>query len=179
MMQRSDVGSVEALAQLRNSLILFRERAKVLLDEANMEVGKTRGWVEDDRRQHWTAELRARNRKLELARQEWFNARMGEVATAPFYQAKVNRAQAAVDEAEAKLRAVKRWSRQFDTFAAPHLKKPAQARAAIETDIPRAVGFLAELIEILGGYVAGAGEGTGGTVDSDPGSDESPGDPTD
>ncbi len=144
-----------------------------------MEVGKTRGWVEDDRRQHWTAELRARNRKLELARQEWFNARMGEVAGAPS-QAKVNRAQAAVDEAEAKLRAVKRWSRQFDTFAAPHLKKPAQGAGQGDRDrYPRAVGFLAELIEILGGYVAGAGEGTGGTVDSDPGSDESPGDPTD
>jgi hypothetical protein len=166
MTERSNVGSIEALAGLRNSLILFRDKAEVLLEEVSSEVYRTKAWIEDDQQQHWRNELRERNRKLERAREEWLNARLADLQTAGFYKARVNKAMEEVEQAENKLRILRKWAQQFDTYVSPLMKKPNQARFSLDSDVPRAVEFLAQIIEILGGYVGGdpgAGSADGGS----------------
>ena len=109
MPDRAHVTSVEALESFRSSLIIYLSKARPTLEEVNASVQRTRGWLEGERRTYWENEFRRRSRALEEAQAAVFSSRLSslrEVSAAE--QMAVRRAKRDLDEAEAKLRVVKR-----------------------------------------------------------------------
>ena len=64
----------------------------------------------------------------------------------------VQRAKRALDEAEAKLRAVKQWNRVFDNRVDPLVKQMEKLHTVLANDMVAAVAYLAQAIDTLHAY---------------------------
>src|SRR4051812_6471238 len=111
MPERAHVTSSEAIESFRASLIAYLAKARPILEDGADEVSRTRQWLQMDRRMHWEAQVRRRTKIHEQAQQAVFSARLSNLRdTTTAEQAAVLRAKRALNEAEEKLRVVKRWT---------------------------------------------------------------------
>jgi hypothetical protein len=154
MADKAQLTSVEALEAFRARLIIFLSQARPVLEEVNGEMSRLRLWLANDQRSFWELELRRRERRLEEAKQELFNARMSAIptGTSAVLEMAVQRARRAIDEAEAKLKTLKRWERELDNRAAPLLKQLDQLRGFLASDMSRAVAYLDQALRALEAY---------------------------
>lgn len=159
MPDQAHVTSVHAIESFRGDLINFVTKAKPVLEEACDEVLRTREWLEQDRRVFWENQVRRRSRALEDAQQALFSAQLSKlrnVTTAE--QMAVAKARRALAEAEEKVRAIKKWTRDFDELVQPLLKKLEQLRSMLARDMPQAAIHLAEVVKSLDAYAQIASE---------------------
>ena len=153
MPEQAQVTSVDAIELFRSSLILFLTKARPTLEEVSADVLRTRMWPENDQRDHWDREMRRRRRDLEQAQGELFSARLSQLQkpSAAQYMA-VHRAQQAVREAEEKKRVLKKWTREIGNRTEPLVKLVDQLHGFLSTDMPKAVAYLAEVVQTLQAY---------------------------
>ena len=153
MERQAHISSTEAVETFRTCVVRFLTKAKRSVDDVTGEVMRTRNWIQMDQRMHWEGEMRRRTRKLEQAQQELMTARLSALVDTPFVQiAAVRKAQAAVEEAEAKLRMIKMWTREFDRLADPMVKRLESLRGVLEEDMPKAIAYLVGIERSLDAY---------------------------
>jgi hypothetical protein len=153
MADRAHVTSVEAIELFRANLIAFLGKARPVLEDACDEVFRTRNWLQQDRRVHWENQLRKRRKILEEAQQALFAARVGTLREATSAEMNaVTRAKRAFDEAEEKLRLVKRWTLEFDNRVQPLVKELEGLRTMLANDMPKAAAHLSQVIKTLDAY---------------------------
>jgi DNA repair exonuclease SbcCD ATPase subunit len=175
MTERAKITSVEAVESFRAHLIVFLSKARPALEEVNDDVRRMRVWLQSEQRAHWENEVRRRTKELEQAQQELFSARLSGLREATSAQQfAVNRARRALQEAEARLRVVKKWNRDFDNLTQPMIKQLEQIHSIMASDMPRAVAYLAQVVSTLESYAnipvpaaAGAASWPGGAQGSD------------
>ena len=128
-------------------------RGRPTLEEISSDVLRTRLWLENDQRNHWDKEMRRRCRDLEQAEAELFSARLSRLqqATAAQYMA-VHRAQHAVREAKEKQKLLKKWKRELENRTEPLAKLIDQLHGFLNSEMFRAVAYLAEVVETLQAY---------------------------
>ncbi|HEY1662206.1 MAG TPA: hypothetical protein VGI03_07290 [Verrucomicrobiae bacterium] len=154
---------MEALELFRAALILFTSRARPVLEESSGEITRTHLWLQNEQRHYWQSQLRARGKVLEQAKQELFTARISDFQeTTSLLQMAMRRAQRAVEEAEGKLKILRRWDRDLDNRAAPLLKEIEQLHGFLTADMPRAVALLAQFIKALDAYTGMGAPNPGG-----------------
>lgn len=153
MAESARVSSIEALAAFRARLLVFLTKSRPALEEISGEVMRTRLWLQNDQRIHWEGQVRQRAKKLETAQHELYSARLArirEVTTAE--QSAVNRTRRALDEAEEKLRTLKRWNRDFDSQAEPLVKQVEKLQTFLVLDLNKAAVHLAQILKSLDAY---------------------------
>lgn len=149
----AQVGSMEAIRAFRVQLILFIKKAKPLLEDVSAEAQGRREWVRTDRRVHWENEHRRRKKILDQAEQAYFNTRFTNIRTGgQVEQITMQRAKRAVEEAEEKLRKIKRWSMDFDRQVGPLLKQLDALHTVFAQDLAQGVRRLEELDRALAAY---------------------------
>jgi hypothetical protein len=153
MADQANVSSIDALESFRAELIQFVTKAKAALEDAEGEVRRTRTWLDTDRTNHWTGQMKLRVKQLEQAEAELYNATI----TRPdeshaFYKMAVVKARRAIEETEEKLRALKHWRQQFDNRATPLLRRLDPAFFLVGTHLPKGIHSLAEAIKALQAY---------------------------
>jgi predicted ATPase len=150
---RANVISIDALERFRSSLLVFIERATLVIDEVNDESNRTRMWLQSDQRLYWNAEIRRRGQKLDEAQAQLLAARLSALgeATHAHHQA-VRNAHEAVKAAEGKLRATIEWNRQYDGRVAPLSKQLNKLDNLLNSDMQKAVHFLTEAVKNLSEY---------------------------
>ena len=150
---QAQITSVEAIQAFRSLLVVYLAHMRPALDEITGEVLRTRSWLEDDRKRHWTQEMRTRMRKLEDAKQELFTATMSKMGdTASFQQMAVQRAQRAMREAEEKLAVIKKWDRELENRTWPLVKQMEQLQGFLTVEMERAVAYLDQALTALAAY---------------------------
>src|SRR5271169_854582 len=136
MAEKAQVTSVEALDSFRSHLIVYLSQARPALEEVSAEVMRTRLWLENDQRTLWESQLRRRLKTLEQAQQALFSSRLGALRhETAAEQMAVHRAKHAVDEADAKLRVIKKWTREFDARVQPLLKQTEKLHTVFTNDM--------------------------------------------
>ena len=124
MPERAHVTSLEALESFRANLILYVSKARPTLEEVSADVVRTRLWLQNDQRTHWENQVRRRAKALEQAQEALSSARMSHLRDArAAEQMAVHRAKRALEEAEAKLKKLKQWNREFDSRVEPLVKQ--------------------------------------------------------
>lgn len=152
-MAQARVSSLEALETFRAQLVVFHEKARLSVDEMSDEVRRTRAWIEGEQRPLWEREIRRRQQLLDLAEQELMTARLSSLReNIQRQQEAVRRGRQAVAEAEEKLRAVKKWTRDFEHVTSPLLRQFQGVRQILDTDFPRGLAFLAQVQNTLAAY---------------------------
>jgi hypothetical protein len=153
MATQAKVTSTEALETFRSSLIVFLNKAHSAIDAASDEIRRTRSWIQHDQRSHWENEARRRARILAQAEQDLLSARMTKALdNLTAQQMAVHKAKHALEEAEAKLRKVKLWTRDFDGIVEPMAKGLNGMLGYLDHDMPQAVAYMTEIIKIMESY---------------------------
>jgi len=154
MADNARISSVESVEAFRAKLIVFLDQVRPVLEEVGGEMSRTQSWLQNDQRRFWEMELRKRQRKLEEAKQELFNATLSQFQTgaAAFSQMAVQRAERAVREAEAKMGVLKKWDSELENRTAPAAKQIEQLHGFLATDMKRAVAYLDQMLKTLDAY---------------------------
>jgi hypothetical protein len=153
MAERANVTSIENLELFRTSLIVYLEKGGTALDEIVDEVRRTREWIDSNQRAHWTNQLRRRQRAHDQAQQDLYSARLSGIHDASTAQLQaVRRTKAALEEAEHKMRVLKKWSRDFDGLVGPLVKKVESLRFMVTHDMGKAVLYLSKVTDTLAAY---------------------------
>jgi len=159
MANQAKVTSTAALDSFRSSLILFRGKARKSVDEVTEEVRRTRMWLQHDQKTAWEGEFRRRNKALQQAEQELSTARLNTHNESALMarQATVTKIRRSIAEAEDKIRRLKGWNQNYDSRADPLAKRLDTLRQYLETDLPKAIGYLTNAQKILEDYASGPG----------------------
>jgi hypothetical protein len=147
------ITDTDALENLRSALIVFQARAKRSVDEVIDEVRRTKRWLEQEKRDYWESQIRIRNRKLEQAEQELFNAKLSEFRDSIAREkAIVTKLRALVTEAEQKLKAVKFWDRNYEGTVEPLTKGLMCLREFLDQELPKGIWQVTNSIKALDAY---------------------------
>jgi chromosome segregation ATPase len=153
MTQKANVTALDALEAFRADLVLYISKARPALEEVSADVLRVRLWLENEQRTHWENQLRRRTRELEQAQQALFSARISNLRDET--SAEVNafhRAKRAHDEAEAKLRTLKKWNRDFENRVQPLVKQTEKLHTLLANDLVQAMAYLAQAVSTLDAY---------------------------
>ena len=166
MATNANVTSVESIDAFRAALLVYVSKARPVLEDACDEASRTRQWLQQAQRVHWENEVRKRTRALENAQQALFSANVANLREPGLAEKNaVLRAKRALTEAEDKLKAVKRWIRDFDQHAGPLVKQLEQLRTTLVNDMPKAAVHLSQVVKTLDAY---ANVAPGGAVSAAP-----------
>lgn len=155
-MSEAHVTHLEALERFRSSLVLFVERASLIVDEVSDEVKRTRIWLQTEQKLKIGQEMKRRERDLERLEQELFSARLSDNAQKKTgVQMQVNHRRRELRELESSLRALAGWLRNFDSTVEVKARKVEKLRHHLDIETVRAISFLAEAIRNLDAYAAG------------------------
>jgi hypothetical protein len=173
MAERARVSSVEALESFRATLLVYLSKARPTLEEVSSDILRTRMWLQNDQRMHWETEVRRRTKILEQAQQALSSARVSDfrdhVSTE---QMAVHRARRALEEAEAKLKRVKWWNREFDSRVQPLAKQLDKLHTILSHEMIAASAHLTQTVNTLADY---AGIAPTTSTPAGPQPDSSPG----
>lgn len=153
MAEHANVSSIDALERFRADLIQYVDKARMALDEAEGDVRRTRAWLDVDRTTHWKREFKQRVKHLEQTEAEYYNARITRpTETHAFHKMAVAKAKRRVEEAEEKLRVLKRWRQEYDTRVAPLLRQLDPMSNLVGRQLPKGIHSLGESIKALQDY---------------------------
>ena len=153
MTPKAKVTAVDALEAFRAELVVYISKARPTLEEVSADALRVRLWLENEQRTHWEEELRRRNRELEQAQSALFGARLSNLReetsaeVIAFYRAKRAR-----DEAESKLRILKKWHRDFENRVQPLVKQTEKLHTLLANDLVKAMAYLAQAVNTLSAY---------------------------
>lgn len=150
------VTNLDALRDFKAALQVFADDATVALSEATSDAQRGLWYVTSDCKAHWQRELKKRQEKLNQAKAELFKKQLetNDTRTSAVVERKhVQRWEAAVAQAEEKLRRIKYWAtaleRDFMLF-----KAGAQGMSNIvASDLPSATARLERMITSLEAYI--------------------------
>ena len=134
-------------------MIVYLSKARPTLEEISADILRLRLWLQNDQQAHWQGEIRRRSRKLEDAQQALFSARLSNLSDATSAEVvAVTRAKRALDEAETKMRTVRRWTRDFDSRVEPVAKQLEKLQTMLSEEMTRAAAYLTHAINSLDAY---------------------------
>ena len=147
------VTSLDAIESFRASLLVYAQKAKVVLDDAADEITRTREWLRADRLPYWEAQVRHRKRKLEDAKAALFRSRTVAIRSlTPGDQAAVHTAKRVLQEAEDKLVKVKQWLNKYDPAVAIPAREIEHLRGLVVGKLPGGAAFLGRAVQKLQTY---------------------------
>lgn len=153
MPEPAKVTSVEAIEIFRARLIVYVSKARAAIEEASMEVHRTRQWLQGEQRRFWEEQANLRRKKLERAQNELSSARLSTLQDASTAQQMlVRRAREALKEAEAKLNLLKKWDRELENRAEPLVRQTNQLQHTLNNDMPKAIAYLTQVVKTLDDY---------------------------
>jgi hypothetical protein len=156
MRKAARVTSIDALKDFKRGLAEFTAVATTALSEAQAHVRRMTTWVEHEQPSYWSNQRRKRQTRLGEARNELFRAQVAagdQLVSATLERRAVERAEAAVEEAETKLANIKRWKRLLEREAILYRGECQRLARALEAECPEALANLDKMIEALERYV--------------------------
>ena len=158
MRDSAHVGAISAISELRGRFVEAGEAISRTVDECVSQAARTLTWVQGPQTEHWKRQKRKREQKHASAKSDLERAKIAKPDADPRSFVDQNRAikktKAAIEEAEQKVRAIKRWSRELERQLTLFRGGIRPLSGAAEVDLPRAARWLKALEEHLGGYLA-------------------------
>ena len=153
MSEQAKISSIEALEAFRADLIQYIAKARVALEDMEGDVRRTQTWLDIDRKQHWEGQMKIWLKKLHQAEQELYSANLtNPQASNAFQKMAVLKARRKVEEAEEKIRVVKKWRQTFENRATPLLRQLDPMFHLVGQHLPKGVYSLGESIKALQAY---------------------------
>lgn len=171
MAEGARVESIDAIKDFRAALAKFAELAAVALDDAEGEVGRCAVWLEHEQSRYWAGQLKKRhelvNQCREAVRQKTlFKDSTGRTSSAIDEKKMLARAQAALAEAEQKIKAVERHARLIQRERSLYKGHTQRLQTTLGENLPNAIARMGNQIAALERYAAAAPTETASTAAS-------------
>ena len=158
-MSTARVDDIEVLKMFRATLFKFGEAAGIALGDAESEIHRTLGWLENEQRQKWENEHRKRLRILGEAREKLrmkkvFSGPAGTKQSVVDEEKAVKIATQKVVESEQKMIAVKQWSRRLQKEMLLYKGQTQRFSTVTTVDIPMAAAVLGNMVVRLEAYAS-------------------------
>jgi hypothetical protein len=159
MSNTARVDSIDSLKVFRVALIKFGEEANAALASAESEMQRMVGWLERDQQSFWQLQLRKRNEGLSRAQEalrmkKLFPDSSGRFPTPVEEEKAVRKWKAAVEEAEQKLAACRKYARILQKAIMDYKGGVQRLSTWVEAEVPNAVARLDRMVGKLEAYVA-------------------------
>jgi hypothetical protein len=153
MSDQVKISSIDALEAFRADLIQYIAKARVALEDMEGDVRRTQTWLDTDRAQHWGGQIKLWTKNLHQAEQELYSANLTNPQAAnAFQRMAVLKAKRKLEEAEDKMRVLKKWRQTFENRATPLLRQLDPMFYLVGQQLPKGVFALGESIKALQAY---------------------------
>lgn len=158
MSEQINVNSVEALVHFRTQLVKFKERIANALLEADAEMQHTLNWLQSDQKNFWNRRIQSLNQKMHeaknaLAMKQHYAMNQDNPPSTVDEEKEVARLKRKIEEAEQKLAAIKKWSRQLDQEILTCKGQLQTLSNFVEGEIPTGMARLNRMVEIIQNYL--------------------------
>ena len=152
------VESIDAIRDFRVHLTKFQEMASRALGDADSDISRTVRWLEGEGLNFWTATIRKRQELLAKAEEAFRFKRLYKDATgvtpsAVEEQKAVQLAKRRLEEAQAKLANVKRWTRELQKKITEYRGGVGRFSNDVSAGVPAAIAHLGSLLDELDKYM--------------------------
>jgi hypothetical protein len=157
MSQAARVTNVDALKELYEGLVAFREDAKNGLVSMEMECRRATDWLNNHQRLYWAEELKRRKEKLSMAQADLhkkkLQGRPGSSINDSDQKEAVRIAMGRVREAEMKIEIVRKWASPLQHAIDEYHGKSRPMGDMLEGELTRALAMLERMIISLEEYL--------------------------
>ena len=149
----------ETLAGFRAALVKFNQTASSALGDAEADIQRTIMWLENEQQSYWNLQIRKRQEALQraeeaLRQKTLFKDASGSKGSASEELKVVQKCKLAMEEAQMKLAATKKWAKQLHKEAIIYKGQVQRFATCVSTDIPAAISHLGALINTIQEYEA-------------------------
>ena len=164
------IDSVDALRMFRTVLVKFAETVQVSLADAEGEMQRVLMWLETEANTYWSGQIRKRHEAVEKAKdgvrqKKLFKSPTGSTQSAVEEEKVLRMAQKRLEEAEEKLKNVKRYTPRLQKEISIYKGGVQRLSTTVSADIPLAISRLDRMVAALEAYAALSMSG-GGADDS-------------
>src|SRR5918997_5879975 len=157
-MSQANVRSVEALKDFKNALIAYAEEARNALNGVDMDVRRTRDWLERDQFMYWQMQVKKRNEQVSQARADLFKRQIsqsgsGSVSDTDQKEA-LRLAIQRLRQAEEKVEKVKRWQPVLQHAISEYNSAARPLGDRISGDLVASLALLDRMVASLDAYMA-------------------------
>jgi hypothetical protein len=174
MSESARVTSIDALRDFRTALCEFGVDAQEALAGADMDIRHAQDWLHEQL-EYWRRQVRDRGEglaraKAALIQREW-GSQEGKGAGTTEAEIEVKRAKRHLEEADDKIKAVRRWQQLLPRAINEYEGPARQLSGFLEADLKQALTILDRMAAALEEYVALASPSAPGPVLTTPASD--------
>jgi hypothetical protein len=167
MPQQVKVEDLEVFSQFRAALLKFAQSAEQAISGADSQISRTHAWLESEQANYWQGQMRKRMEAATRAREalrkkKLYKDSSGRTPGAVEEEKELTRCLAAVQEAEGKIDAVRKWLPRLEKAADLYRGGVSRLNTTIAVEVPRAVALLDRLAGALEEYVQVASPESGG-----------------
>jgi hypothetical protein len=165
------VENSEALKEFRTRLVKFAEVVQVALADSEGEVQRVMVWLETEASTYWSGQMRKRHEAVEKAKdavrqKKLFKSPSGSTQSAVEEEKMLRMAQKKFEEAEEKLKNVKRYTPRLQKEISIFKGGIQRLATTVSSDVPMAIGRLDRMVAAIEAYaalsVSGGGSDDGG-----------------
>ncbi len=158
MAEAAKVKSLDALRDFKAALLEFIDEGKGALSGASSDIQRTVWWLQQDRRAHWEREIRQRTEKVAQAKSELYRKQLQATADGGRpsdvdERKALQKAQMALEEAQRKLEATKKWAAALDREFLLYRGQVQPLGRVLDADLPKAVIKLDRMVTALEKYL--------------------------
>lgn len=152
------VEDLEVFRHFRAALLKFAQSAQLALSNADSHIGRTHSWLENEQASFWQGQLRKRAEALTRARDAVRNKKLfkdatGRTPSAQQEEKVLAQCVAAVEEAERKIAAIRKWLPRLEKEADIFRGGISRLNRSLTGDIPNALALLDRLALSLEQYL--------------------------
>ncbi|MEJ7638323.1 MAG: hypothetical protein WKF75_10205 [Singulisphaera sp.] len=157
-MSQANVRSVDALKDFKNALIAYAEEARNALSGVDMDVRRTRDWLERDQLMYWQTQVKKRNEQVSQARADLFRRQIsqgnsGSVSDSDQKET-LRMAIQRLRQAEEKLEKVRRWGPVLQHAIAEYNSAARPLGDRLSGDLVTSLALLDRMVASLDAYMA-------------------------
>lgn len=158
MSEQVKVEDLEVFRLFRAALLKFAQATGEALSHADSEISRTHTWLENEQATYWQGQIRKRTEAVAAARdalrqKKLFKDSTGRTPNAIQEEKTLAQCLAALEHAQAKFEAVRKWLPKLEKAAELYSGGVARLHGTVTGDIPKAVALLDRLAETLEAYV--------------------------
>lgn len=158
MSPQARVFSIDALRDFRGTYARFGEEVGKALVAVELEIQRTRDWLETDQLGFWVAQVRVCEEKVNEAKNDLSRARISamfdEPARCTDQVVALRKAQARLEYVQDKVKVVKHWIQVVEQEVIEYRGIAQQLSNFTEGNLPRALALLERMVGALDAYTA-------------------------
>jgi hypothetical protein len=150
--------SIDAVQAMSAAMESFRLEASAALEDLEMEIRRALEWIQNDRREHWSSQVKRGWERLAEARVQLQQAmtfrRIGSHDPSCIDEKKaLERSKRRLDLAEEKVETVRHWTHAIERAVHEYRGSRGQVSSWLETEHPKAMSVLKRMAAALERYV--------------------------